>query len=166
MLARERIGTPSHPVLALVGFVLVCLATGWIGSVFTMSSVDTWYRTLEKPSWTPPNWVFGPVWTALYIAMGVAAWRVWREYGFSGAPAAMTAFGVQLALNLLWSALFFGLRMPGLAAVEIVLLWAAVFATLRLFMRLDRTAGWLLIPYLAWVTYASSINFGVWWLNR
>lgn len=166
MIARERIGAPSHPILGLVGFVLVCLATGWIGSIFTMSSVSTWYQTLEKPSWTPPSSVFGPVWTALYLAMGVAAWRVWREYGFDGARFAMTAFGVQLGLNLLWSYLFFGLRMPGVAAVEIVLLWIAVLVTMLAFGRLDRPAGWLFAPYLAWVTYASTLNFGIWWLNR
>lgn len=165
MLARERVGSSPPSVLALAGFVAVCLTAGWIGSMFTMSSVDTWYQTLRKPAWTPPDGVFGPVWTALYVAMAVAAWRVWCKNGFGGAPLAMTAFGLQLVLNVLWSVLFFGMRMPGTAAVEIVLLWAAIFATMKLFNGLDRTAGRLLAPYLAWVTYASSINFGVWWLN-
>ncbi len=166
MLARERAAAPVHPWVGLAGFILLCLAAGWIGSIFTGSSVDTWYQTLQKPPWNPPEWVFGPVWTVLYVLMGIAAWLVWREYGFTGAPVAMGLFLTQLALNILWSGIFFGLREPGWAAVEILFLWAAVLGTMVLFGRLNRAAGWLFAPYLAWVTYATTINFAVWWLNK
>lgn len=124
-----------------------------------------WYPRLEKPSWTPPNWVFGPVWTTLYILMAVAAWRVWRPDGFRAAPVALTLFVAQLMLNGAWSYLFFGRRDIGVALAEIVVLWVAILATLLAFWRRDRIAGGLLIPYLAWVTLATALNFEIWRMN-
>jgi len=124
-----------------------------------------WYASLEKPSWNPPNWIFGPAWTALYAMMAVAAWLVWRRGGFAAQALPLAAFLVQLLLNALWSWLFFGLKNPGLAFAEIVALWVAIATTLLLFRRPSATAAWLLAPYLAWVTFASLLNFTLWRLN-
>jgi translocator protein len=121
--------------------------------------------SLEKPAFNPPSWVFGPVWTVLYAMMAVAAWLVWREAGFGGATAALSLFFVQLALNLAWSGIFFGLRQPGWALVEIAVLWAAILATMILFFRHSTLAGWLLVPYLLWVSFASVLNAALWRLN-
>lgn len=151
--------------LGLIGFVVLCLAAGGIGSIFTAQSVGDWYVALRKPSFNPPSWVFGPVWTALYIAMGVAAWLVWRRQGAPGVWTALAVFGVQLALNVLWSYLFFGLRLPGVAFAEILVLWAAILATILLFRPISPLAAWLLVPYLAWVSFASLLNFSLWRLN-
>lgn len=151
--------------IGLLLFIGICLAVGWFGSLVTTPAIPNWYAGLEKPSWTPPSWVFGPVWTALYILMGIAAWLVWVKRGFAGAPFAMTIFFVQLALNFLWSYTFFGLQMPGLAFAVIIVLWIAILATIIAFWRYSVAAGVLLIPYIAWVTYASTLNFGVWRMN-
>lgn len=147
------------PAVAFFGFVLACLAVGAIGGWATASSVSTWFPTLAKPSFNPPSWVFGPVWTTLYIMMGTAAYLAWR------AGASLTLFWVQLGLNLGWSLLFFGLRRPDLAFFEILLLWGFILATLVGFWRVNRTAGYLLVPYLAWVSFASVLNFAIWRLN-
>ncbi len=152
--------------IGLAVFVIICLSVGVLGSVFTAKSVRTWYQGLEKPSWNPPDRVFGPVWTVLYLAMAVAAWLVWRRYGIHGASVPLILFAVQLALNLAWSVLFFGMRMPGPAFGEIILLWCAILATLIAFWRLLPAAGWLMLPYLLWVTYAVTLNFGIWRMNR
>jgi benzodiazapine receptor len=146
-------------------FVLMCLAAGIIGSVFTKLSVTTWYPGLLKPSGTPPAWVFGPVWTALYVLMGSAAWLVWRRAGWSRARIALALFVLQLALNVAWSLIFFGLRLPALALLEIVLLLAAIVATTLSFRQFSRVASWLMYPYLAWVMFATWLNFGIWRLN-
>ncbi len=147
---------------ALAGWVLVSFLPSLVGAFFTPGA---WYAELDKPSWNPPSWVFGPVWTALYATMGVSAWLVWRERGLSGARGALTLFDVQLALNAAWSWLFFGLQRPGLAFAEIVALWLAIVATLAAFARHSRPAAWLLSPYLAWVTFAAALNFAIWRLN-
>lgn len=157
---------PAHPWWGLAAWIGLCLAAGGIGSYFTFESVQSWYPTLQKPAWTPPSWVFGPVWSTLYVLMGVAAWRVWRCPFGPEVRGALTLFGVQLVLNTLWSGLFFGLRSPGPAFFELVLLWVFIAATLLRFRRLDRTAAWLLVPYLAWVTFAGGLNFTIWQLNR
>lgn len=154
-------------IVGLVVAVLIPLAIGAVGGLATSSSVTTWYPTLAKPVWNPPNWLFGPVWTVLYILMGVAAWLVWKE-GLSD-PAvrlALALFGVQLILNLLWSIVFFGLQRIGWALVEIVATWAFILATLVMFYRLRPPAGLLLIPYQLWVTFATALNATIWWLNR
>jgi translocator protein len=151
--------------LGLVCFLVVVFAAAALGSVATSSSVRDWYVALEKPSWNPPAWLFGPVWTTLYVMMAVAAWSVWRERGWRGARGALALFGVQLGLNSLWSVLFFGLRAPGLALVEILLMWGAILATLVAFWRVRPLAGALLVPYLAWVSFAAVLNAVLWRLN-
>ena len=124
-----------------------------------------WYASLSKPSWNPPNAIFGPVWTLLYALMAVSAWLVWRRAGFGGAGAALGLFVFQLVLNALWSYLFFGLHRPDIAFFEIVVLWVAILAVVLLFWRVDRTAGALMLPYLTWVGFASFLNFTLWRMN-
>ena len=153
----------SGQLWILLSFVLVCLAAGLLGSLATAPQIPTWYASLAKPSWNPPNWVFGPVWTTLYVLMGVAAWLVWRRASFRGRAAGL--FWSQLALNALWSILFFGLENPGAAFAEIVLLWVLIAATVRDFARISRISAGLLAPYLAWVTFASALNFTIWRMN-
>lgn len=150
-------------LLVLVG---ICLGVGALGASWTARSIAEWYPFIRKPPITPPNWLFAPVWTTLYVLMAFAAWRVWRRGGIPGAPAALAAFVVQLGLNLAWSYIFFGRREIGFALVEIVALWIAIVVTTALFARTDRVAAWLMIPYLAWVTYASVLNGWFWALNR
>lgn len=153
--------------MVLAFFLLVCLAAGGIGSIATTRSVAEWYPALVKPSWTPPSWLFGPAWTLLYILMSVAAWRVWLSAGsFREARTALTLFSVQLALNIIWSWIFFGLRMPGPALLELSLLWIAIAATIRSFAPFDPAAAWMMSPYLAWVTFAGALNGTIWILNR
>lgn len=125
-----------------------------------------WYATLKKPSWNPPDWIFGPVWSALYTMMAVAAWLVWQRGGFVAQRRPLALFLAQLGLNALWTPLFFGLHRPGLAFAEIVLLWVAIAATLAAFRRVNQAAAWLLAPYLVWVSFAAVLNFEMWRLNR
>ncbi len=158
-------GTPIHPYLGLVAFLVVCFAAAGIGGAVTTPKIDTWYATLTKPTWNPPNWIFGPVWTTLYICMAVAAWLVWRQAGFSDAKVPLILFAIQLVLNVLWSCIFFGLEMPGFAFVEVFLLWTAIAATMILFWQGSMVAGTLFVPYLAWVSFASVLNFTIWRLN-
>ena len=155
----------GRQALALFAFVAVCLTIGAIGGAVTSTSVGNWYQQLSKPSFNPPDWVFGPVWTVLYIAMAVAAWRVWRRLGFGDARNALALFAIQLLLNLAWTILFFGFRQIGLALVEIVVLFAAIVATAIAFWRRDRGAGLVFIPYLGWVGFAALLNASLWRLN-
>lgn len=148
----------------LAAFLLLVAVVSAAGGWATSSSVGTWYPGLVKPSFNPPAWLFGPVWTVLYAMIAVAGWRLWRR----GGPAsrlALTAWGVQLLLNLVWSFLFFGGRMIGAALVEIVVLLAAIAATIVLAWRVERAAAWLLVPYLAWVSFATLLNAALWRLN-
>ncbi len=124
-----------------------------------------WYAALRKPAWNPPSWIFGPVWTALYIAMAVAAWLVWLRGGFRSQRKALSLFLTQLLFNALWSPLFFGLRSPALALANILLLWLAVLGTIVAFWRARPIAGAILVPYLAWVSFATALNFALWNLN-
>ncbi len=142
----------------LLGFLVAVFLVAGVGGWFTSMGVSDWYLTLNKPSWNPPSWLFGPVWTVLYIAMAVAAWLVWKDAGFDGARAALTLWGVQLVLNLAWSGLFFALRSPGWALVEILALWVSILATTVLFFGYSVWAGALMVPYLLWVTFASVLN--------
>lgn len=151
--------------LILALSVLICLGTAGLGAAWTNLSVGDWYAALNKPSWNPPNWVFGPVWTALYIGMAVAAWLVWRKNGLAAAWLPLLLFGVQLFLNAAWSALFFGMRSPGIAFADIVLLWIAILATIVAFGRISSLAATLLVPYLAWVSFATALNWSIWRLN-
>jgi tryptophan-rich sensory protein len=152
---------------ALVGALLFCYAAAGVGGLLTAAGMrDGWYAQLAKPDWTPPGWVFGPVWTVLYTMMAVAAWLVWRQRNGSGRNKALTVFAVQLALNVVWSALFFALRSPGIAFAEIILLWLAIAATLVSFWRVSTMAFMLMLPYLLWVGFASVLNWSLWQLNR
>ena len=153
--------------LVLAGFVGLCLAVGALGGWATSSSVADWYPTLNKPAWNPPAWVFGPVWTVLYVMMGVAAWLVWKQGKGSvkGSGPALGWFFVQLALNGLWSFLFFGARSPGLAFLEILLLWAALAMTIYAFFQRSKPAGLIMLPYIGWVSFAAFLNFSIWRLN-
>ncbi len=145
----------------------VCFLAAGIGSVFTASAIDTWYTTLQKPFFNPPNWVFGPVWTLLYLLMGISLYLVWiTNIGREKKQQAITFFFIQLALNVLWSILFFGLKSPSAAFVGIVLLWLAIFLTIKNFLKISRVAGWLLVPYIAWVSFASVLNLSIIILNR
>jgi tryptophan-rich sensory protein len=152
-------------VLGLLAFLFVCLLVSGIGGAVTATSVGTWYQALEKPPFNPPDWAFAPVWTALYIAMAIAAWRVWRRGSSEATRRALVAFAVQLVLNLAWSFLFFGLRRIDLALVEIVVLLVAIVANAILFRRVDRLAGLLFVPYAGWVAYATALNAALWLLN-
>ena len=153
-------------LIALAAFFALTFSAAGIGSAFTARSVRTWYLTLRKPAGNPPAAYFGPVWTALYLLMAIAAWNVWRVGdGWTGASSAITIFLIQLVLNAAWSVIFFGMRSPGLAFIEIILLWAAILATVLQFWRISTLSGALLVPYLAWVTYAAYLNAGIWRLN-
>jgi benzodiazapine receptor len=151
--------------LGLALSVAICFAAAGVGSLFTRPAIEGWYAALQKPSWTPPNWGFGPVWTVLYLAMATAAWLVWRRAGFAGARLPLTLFALQLVLNLAWTGVFFGLRMPGAAFAEIVLLWLFILVTAIAFWPISRVAAWLMVPYLVWVAYAATLNYGIWRLN-
>jgi benzodiazapine receptor len=147
-----------------MGWLLASFAAGLIGSRFMPGE---WYATLTKPWWTPPSWVFGPVWTVLYGLMGLAAWLVWRPAGFRGtAKTVLILFAVQLILNALWSYLFFGLHRIDLAFLDIVVLWILILVVLVLFWKENWLPGALLIPYLVWVGFAACLNFVLWQLNR
>lgn len=149
--------------IALIGFIVLCQAVGLLGGLFTAQSVNGWYDTLRKPVYNPPKSVFGPVWTTLYLLMAIAAWIVWR-YEDSGF--AMQVFGVQLLMNLLWSMIFFGMRRPLLACAELFLLWIMVAGTTIFFWSYSPIAGFLLVPYLAWTTFAFVLNGSIVALNQ
>jgi translocator protein len=152
---------------AVLGLCIgVCFAAAAVGALFTTSEVPGWYADLDKPPWTPPSWVFGPVWSFLYLLMGVSAWLVWRRTGSRPVRVPLVLFGIQLVLNMAWSGLFFGLRSPGAALIEIVFLWWAILATTIAFWRCSALAGSLMLPYLAWVSFAAALNLAIWNLNR
>lgn len=152
----------GRQALALASWLALCFAAaGTAAFVFS----DGWYDGINKPSWNPPAWIFGPAWTVLYATMAVAAWLVWREGGWRAQGRVLSLFVLQWALNVLWTPLFFGLHRPGLALIDIVALWLAILATLIAFWRVRRAAGILLPPYLAWVTFAAVLNFTIWRMN-
>ena len=164
MNAVEPSSIPARrQILALIGWLVLCFAASGT-AVFV--STGGWYAQLQKPSWNPPAWIFGPVWTVLYIMMAVAAWMVWRAGGWRRQRRALGLFLGQWLLNALWTPLFFGLHQPLLAFVEIVALWVVLVATVIAFGRVRRAAAVLLLPYLAWVSFAAVLNFTIWWLNR
>ncbi|RJR15047.1 tryptophan-rich sensory protein [Candidatus Microgenomates bacterium] len=151
---------------ALIAAILICQTAGLVGSVFTFSAIPTWYATLSKPIISPPNWVFGPVWTILFTLMGISAYLVWQEgWQKKQVKDALRTFGEQLVLNALWSILFFGLKNPLLAFVEIIFLWILIVATMVKFYRLNNWAAYLLLPYLIWVSFASILNGAIVVLN-
>ena len=148
--------------LSLLPFVALCFAVAAIGSWFTTGSVKTWYAGLQRPDWTPPDWIFGPVWTVLYLLMAISAWLVWSAVGWG---AALTLFTIQLMLKALWSLMFFGMHRVGAAYAEILLLWMMLIATAVAFLPVSLLAAWLLLPYIAWVAFASYLNFRIWQMN-
>ena len=151
--------------VGLCVWIGLCFVAAAIGSWFTAASVKSWYPTLMKPAGTPPAWVFGPVWLTLYVLMAAAAWLVWRQRPTANVTAALALFLVQLALNATWSFLFFGLRRPEMALLNILVLLAAIIATMATFAQFSRLGFWLMTPYVAWVSYATYLNFCVWRLN-
>jgi tryptophan-rich sensory protein len=155
-------------VLRISLVVMTCLVIGYLSGMVTRESITTWYPTLVKPIFNPPNWVFAPVWTILYIMMGVAGGIVWTkiESDEENVKKAFKFFLIQLGLNALWSFIFFYLHNPLLALIEIVILQLMIFETYSQFKKIDKTAGYLFIPYLAWVSFAMILNFSIWWLNK
>lgn len=156
---RRTAASNDLPMLGL--FILAVIAVSVLGGLATSAAIPDWYATLAKPSWTPPNWVFGPAWTTLYILMALAAWLVWRRRRLVEVRGALIAWWAQLALNLLWTMLFFGLRQPLWGLIEIVALWIAIAITIVLFYRVRKLAAAMLLPYIAWVSFAASLNAGI-----
>ncbi|MEP0813171.1 MAG: tryptophan-rich sensory protein [bacterium] len=152
-------------MLALGICVSLCLGVGMASGYLTADSVAEWYPRITKPSWTPPSWLFGPVWTILYVLMAVSAWRIWTRHRHERALLCLGIFSVQLAFNALWTGIFFGMRNPFLAFIEIIALWLLILLTIILFFNRDRLAGYLLIPYLMWVTFAAALNGAIAFLN-
>ena len=158
----SRNPSPFRQTLALAAWILFCFSAAGTAAFIAPGG---WYAGLIKPSWNPPSWVFGPAWTLLYVMMAVAAWLVWREGGWKAQKVALGWFVAQWTLNALWTPLFFGLHHIGLALIEIVLLWLTLAVTVGVFRRVKPAAGALLIPYLAWVSFATILNFTIWRLN-
>jgi len=157
--------SPAAQAGGLIVFLTICFIAAAIGGIVTGPAIDGWYETLEKPSWQPPAWVFGPVWTMLYLLMAIAAWLVWRSAGARSAAVPLSLFAVQLVLNVAWSWTFFYLQRPGWAVLELIVLWVAIALTTLAFFRRSPVAGGLMLPYLAWVTFAGVLNFTIWRLN-
>ena len=150
----------------LAASIIICLMAGFIGSVFTVDSIQTWYMGIEKPFFNPPNWIFGPVWTTLFILMGISLYLVWsRGIKTNDAKIALTLFSAQLVLNVLWSIIFFSLKSPFYAFIEIVILWTAILFTIIWFRKISKTAGYLLVPYILWVSFAAVLNLSIFLLN-
>lgn len=154
-------------LLKLVASVLVCQLAGFVGSIFTTPNIPAWYSTIQKPGFTPPNSVFGPVWITLYLLMGIAAFLVWNKgIRTEGVGSALGVFVVQLLLNTMWSIAFFGFHSPLMGLVVIVILWGAILLTIIKFWNITLAAGILMIPYVLWVSFAASLNFSIFLLNR
>ena len=152
--------------VSLALWLAVCFAAAGMGSWITAPALRDWYPALRKPPWTPPDAIFAPVWTLLYLAMAIAAWLVWEQRDSEEVALPLSLFAIQLILNVAWSAIFFGLHSTGGGAIEIVVLWFAITATWLAFRRATAFASWLLLPYLGWVTFAAALNFAVWQLNH
>ncbi|HVT23453.1 MAG TPA: TspO/MBR family protein [Rhizomicrobium sp.] len=151
-------------LISLIVFLAICLGIAAVAGLVTVANIPTWYAGLAKPSFTPPNAIIGPVWTLLYILIAISGWMVWRKIGFSP-DRPMAIYGLQLALNFAWSFIFFGAHLVGLAVVNVLLLWLVIVWNIAMFWRVDRVAAALLLPYLAWVSFASALNVAVWQLN-
>ncbi|MFA5767681.1 MAG: TspO/MBR family protein [Candidatus Paceibacterota bacterium] len=151
--------------LGVVISIFIAQMAGVIGSFFTVSGVQNWYAYLQKPVFAPPSWVFAPAWITLYTLMGIAAFLVWKKRNVIGVKSALWLYGIQLGFNALWSIIFFGMRNPGLAFIEILVLWVLILAVTVKFFKIDKAAGYLFIPYILWVTFASVLNFAVWQIN-
>lgn len=157
----------SVNITLLIVSIIICELAGAIGSIFTMKSIPKWYSKLKKPSFNPPNWVFGPVWTTLFFLMGISLYLIWNiGIGLVAVNIAIQIFYVQLILNVLWSVIFFGFKSPFLAFIEIILLWLSILLTIMVFFPLSHLAAYLLVPYIVWVSVAAVLNFSIWRLNR
>ena len=161
---RERMKQRERWI-GLVVFIVLCLGAGGLGAMATTPEIEGWYKTLAKPSFNPPDYIFGPVWTTLYVMMAVAAWIVWKPEGLRAAATPLALFAVQIGLNIAWSWIFFGMHQPGWAFMEILVLWLTIIATTVAFFRSSLMAGWLMTPYLAWVSFAAVLNFAIWRMN-
>lgn len=163
---RKMKNTKTTNIIKLIISIVVCQCAGIIGSVFTTPAIPTWYAALQKPAFTPPNWLFAPAWITLYLLMGIAAFLVWRV-GLENkrVRTALIIFLVQLVLNSLWSVVFFGLQSPLYGVIVIIILWLAILLTILKFARISSLAAWLLVPYILWVSFASALNISIWLLN-
>ena len=160
------INSDKKNILWLFFFISLCLIFGnGLGGYFTFISVETWYQTLNKPNFNPPDWVFGPVWTTLYILMGISVWLVWKRKPSADRTIGIRIFWVQLFFNILWTYIFFGIQKIGLSFLEIIFLIFLIFSNIIYFLKIDKIAGYLLIPYLIWVLYASVLTYNIWILN-
>ena len=161
---HRQLSTPTL-VLGLAVSIAICFLAGAIGGLATSSSVGGWYTEINKPEWNPPGWVFAPVWSTLYLMMGISVWLVWKNSGIQKSKIALGWFLFHLVLNVIWSLLFFGLHQPGWAFIEIVFLWLAIVIAIVLFYRHSKLAAVLLVPYLLWVSFASFLNYTLWSMN-
>lgn len=160
------IAIKKKDVLMLVISILICQCAGFVGSFFTRPSISTWYATLDKPPFTPPNWLFSPVWITLFLLMGISLFLIWRRGLAEGmVRVAIVFFGSQLIFNILWSVLFFGLRSPLAGFMDIIVLWVAIALTIFYFLKVSKSAGVLLLPYFVWVSFAAVLNGYLWRLN-
>jgi benzodiazapine receptor len=160
----EDAPSKARSTIVLIAWLIGCFAAPALSALVGAMPGD-WYAALKKPSWNPPGWIFGPVWTALYTMMAVSAWLVWKQGGWAAQRKPLLLFVVQLTLNAAWTPLFFRLHAPGWAAVDITLLWLAIVGTIVAFRPVGRVAAVLLWPYLAWVSFAAVLNFTLWWMN-
>lgn len=151
--------------IRLILFILLCQSAGLLGTLFTLDSITTWYQFLNKPEFSPPNWLFGPVWTLLYTLMGISIFLIYEAKTSQPKTLAYTFFGIQLGLNALWSIIFFGLQQPVIAFINIILMWIFIILSIIYFYKINKTASLLLIPYLAWVSFASVLNYFIIALN-
>ena len=152
--------------MQLIISILIAQLAGAIGSIFSATSISTWYANLTKPEFSPPNWLFGPVWIILYTLMGIAAYFIWKKRQNKSARVMLWFYGIHLALNALWSILFFGFKNPFLAYIEIIFLWGMVMIITLRFSKIEKNTGYLFLPYAFWVTFATLLNFTIWMLNR
>lgn len=165
-MAQQNLFNRFQRITGLLFWISLCYLTAWIGAQVSpgIAPMD-WYESIAKPAWNPPNWLFGPVWSVLYTMMGAAVWLVWKDYGLSGAKKAIAFFIIQLFLNGLWSQIFFGMQEIGWAFLEILFLLAAIIITTALFFKKSKIAGWLMVPYMLWVSFATVLNAAIWSLN-
>ncbi len=152
-------------MIALIISIVIAQLAGLIGSIFTFSSIPTWYAGLVKPVFSPPNWLFGPAWILLYTLMGIAAYLIWKKRQIKGAKTSLWLYGIHLIFNVLWTVIFFGMKNPGLAFAEIIILWALILIVAMKFYKIKKSAGLLFIPYIAWVVFAAILNLAIWRLN-
>lgn len=159
---------PLSRPFKILAMIVTCVVLGAVAGLFTQQGVETWYKTIEKPSFNPPNWIFAPVWTTLYVMMGIAAGLVWHDMDRQKETVkkGLTFFAIQLVLNILWSFLFFSLHNPLIALIEIILLWLMIYETFVQFNKVNKIAGYIFVVYLLWVTFATALNAAIYWLNR